>query len=306
MKKIKMTLSQLNEVLNVAVDVQNKDINGSIQKAKAETDKSVGSGVERNYVISGDEVNEDENSDLINDNNIFAECVNFLLNEIKNNPDLESIYTNAFGYYNMGEVMDALSEIYTDATNGKILYNDRVAYKKMKKAFMDSISTNYNFIKNESKIFSKKQIEESIAKNNRYVTMSKKELRENLLKELDSKTYNNAAKKSLYKGQRERFSNFNDYANERFHKENGNSYYESFDLDFDGFTLYLDDDGDKIELAYNINQDEIYLPLENNEVIEPGDILLHMKDRKLIKMVLQYFAKYKPDSKYNNKNYWIA
>lgn len=64
MKKVKFNIKQLNEVLNVAVDVQNGDVNGSLQKAKSETDKSIGSGTERNYVIPDSELNEEEGDEI--------------------------------------------------------------------------------------------------------------------------------------------------------------------------------------------------------------------------------------------------
>lgn len=75
MKKVKFTLNQINEVLNVAVDVQNGDVKSSIQNAKNQTDKSVGPSVERNYVISGDEVNEyydPENNENDSDSKTFT------------------------------------------------------------------------------------------------------------------------------------------------------------------------------------------------------------------------------------------
>lgn len=167
MKKVKFTVSQINEALNVSVDVQNNDVANSIKKAKAETDKAVGSSVDRNYVISGDELNEED----INDNDIFIKCVDDLLDDIDNDPDLEEIYVNPFGGYNMNEVMDALAEYYTDLTD-KILYNDRNAYKAMKKCFIEKANERlYEGLKS----FSKKQIEES-KKNKNFKVLTKKEI----------------------------------------------------------------------------------------------------------------------------------
>lgn len=170
MKKIKFTINQINEVLNVSVDVQNNDVASSIQKAKTETDRTVGSGVERNYVISGDELNEDENS---YSEDVFTKCINELLDDFENDPDLEDMYINAFGNYNMEEVMDALSEYYTDLT-GNILYNDKDAYNAMKKKFVEI--TNQKLY-NESKKYTKKQIEESKIKK-KYKVLLKKDLEE--------------------------------------------------------------------------------------------------------------------------------
>lgn len=300
MKKIKFTVNQINEVLNVSVDVQNNDVATSIQKAKTETDRTVGSGVERNYVISGDELNEDENS---YSEDIFSKCINELLDDFENDPNLEDMYINAFGNYNINEVMDALAEYYTDLT-GNILYNDMDAYNIMKKKFIEI--TNQKFY-NESKKYTKKQIEESKTKKN-FQVLTKKSIEESFkkLNELNSKTYIDAAKKAYNKHQFKRFNDLENYADNVFHNETGFVNGDNlFMLTYNGFVFEKQDD-DKMMYQFTYNLDNDTICDENDEEIEPGDLEIRLNDRKLIKTILTYFAKYKPDSKYNNKDYWIS
>lgn len=123
-----------------------------------------------------------------------------------------------------------------------------------------------------------------------------------VLNELDSKTYYNAADKASALGQNERGYEFSKYADNRLTNELGAND-EEIRFNFNGFTCpelglsYLKD-RDKLDI-YASSQDG-FIPLK------PGDQKMRIKDRRLIKVILQYFNKYKPDSQYNNKNYWIA
>ena len=63
----------------------------------------------------------------------------------------------------------------------------------------------------------------------------------------------------------------------------------------------------KYKLRYDIYTDTMY-PFndrDKGENIEPGDTLMRLPDRSMIRTVLDYFTKYKPDSKYNNRQDWI-
>lgn len=129
-----------------------------------------------------------------------------------------------------------------------------------------------------------------------------------VLNELDSKTYLNAAKKARDRYQFKRFNNLENYADDVFHNETGyinNDNNNLFMLTYNGFSFEKEDDDKTIySFSYYLKDDTIYN--ENDEKIEPGDSDLRLDDRKLIRTILTYFAKYKPDSRYNNKNYWIA
>lgn len=65
---------------------------------------------------------------------------------------------------------------------------------------------------------------------------------------------------------------------------------------------------DRYKLKYNLANDSLAQFTDRGAIgnIEPGDRPMRLSNRAMIKTVLQYFAKYKPDSKYNDKNYWIA
>lgn len=301
MKKVNFTLEQINEVLNVAVDVKNGDVNTSIQNAKKETDRSVGSGVERNYVISGDELNEE---DIDKANDIFTQCINkyFEGNNIQSDPDL---------------IMDELSSIYSEMTNGESLFDDEFAYKNMYRSLKSKLNS-LKSLKNEYKVYTKKQLEEARLYNlkKKCTAYSKAELIEmfqkNRLNELDAKTYMSAADKSLKQGQIQRSTDFAEYGNQVFQKERGNSIgggaetKSTFKVIPQGLELdiYYPSKGKHIEYEYNINTDEIFVPFKD-EVIEPGDERLRIVDRKFIMDIMSYFNKFKKDSKYNNKNLWI-
>lgn len=60
MKKVILNKKALDEVLNVAVDVKNNNVQDAVRQAKQQTDREVGSR-ERNYVIPGSEINEEDN-----------------------------------------------------------------------------------------------------------------------------------------------------------------------------------------------------------------------------------------------------
>lgn len=187
MKKANFTIKQINEVLNVAVDVQNGDVRNSIQSAKTETDRSVGSGTDRNYVIAGDEINEYYDQETKEDKDPFNASVNKFFEMYDNDPEMESIYTNGAGQYNMNEVMDMLSDLYSEYTDGEILSEDKWATNLMKKIFIQKADFHDGLqqIKiGESKHFTKKQLEEArllkIKENGIHLT--KKELKEKLNK----------------------------------------------------------------------------------------------------------------------------
>ena len=137
-----------------------------------------------------------------------------------------------------------------------------------------------------------------------------------VLNELDSQTYYNAGKKAYQLGQYDRSNNFKNYGNEVSKKEietanneletNDNRF--NFKITSDGFKTVIDKN-DEIHLlaAYDVNSDKLYVnDGYGYKEIRPGHNVMRSNNRSLINKILQYFAKYKPDSKYNNKNYWIA
>ena len=125
-----------------------------------------------------------------------------------------------------------------------------------------------------------------------------------VLNELDSQTYYRAADKAGDLGQYSRQVKFNQHGDNTINKELGfdsNSYIKA---NQSGFILMPND---RYKLKYNLASDSLTQFNDRGVLggIEPGDQPMRLQNRAMIKTVLQYFAKYKPDSKYNNKNYWI-
>lgn len=125
-----------------------------------------------------------------------------------------------------------------------------------------------------------------------------------VLTELDSKTYFNAADKAFNLKQYDRgiaFKNQGEIAaNQEFESDSSDYYFEIFQR---GFAVNNDDD---VELYYFIKNDRLYAYPDDTEIlIEPGDYDMRLKNRELIAKIMKYFAKYRPDSKYNDKNLWI-
>lgn len=126
----------------------------------------------------------------------------------------------------------------------------------------------------------------------------------NVLNELDSKTYFNAADKAFNLKQYDRgiaFKNQGEMAaNQEIESDSSDYYFEIFQR---GFAVNNDDD---VELYYFIKNDRLYAyPGESEIFINPGDYDMRLKNRELIAKIMKYFAKYRPDSKYNDKNLWI-
>ena len=126
-----------------------------------------------------------------------------------------------------------------------------------------------------------------------------------VLNELDSQTYYNAAAKAGDLGQYDRQTDFNQHGDNVINKELGfdsNSYIKA---NQSGFILMPND---RYKLKYILRNDSLIQFSDRGAMgsLEPGDRPMRLSNRAMIKTVLQYFAKYKPDSKYNNKNYWIA
>ena len=125
-----------------------------------------------------------------------------------------------------------------------------------------------------------------------------------VLTELDSKTYFNAADKAFNLKQYDRgiaFKNQGEIAaNQEIESDSSDYYFEIFQR---GFAVNNDDD---VELYYFIKNDRLYAYPDDTEIlIEPGDYDMRLKNRELIAKIMKYFAKYRPDSKYNDKNLWI-
>ena len=126
----------------------------------------------------------------------------------------------------------------------------------------------------------------------------------NVLNELDSKTYFNAADKAFNLKQYDRgiaFKNQGEMAaNQEIESDSSDYYFEIFQR---GFAVNNDDD---VELYYFIKNDSLYAYPDDSEIfIEPGDYDMRLSNRELISKIIKYFNKYRPDSKYNDKNLWI-
>lgn len=122
-----------------------------------------------------------------------------------------------------------------------------------------------------------------------------------ILNELDARTYFNAGDKAFKLGQNHRGYDLYDHGTKML----------NLDINQDGYNVKFNYNGfsyPEQHLYYELEHDDlsIYNSGDGFVSLEPGDPKMRIKDRRVIKIILQYFAKYKPDSKYNNKNYWIA
>ena len=124
------------------------------------------------------------------------------------------------------------------------------------------------------------------------------------LNELDSKTYWNAANKAGLRGQYDRKVEFKKHALKTMNKELDLESKPYIKVSESGFILTPNN---RYKLRYDAYTDTMY-PFndrDKGENIEPGDALMRLPDRSMIRTVLDYFTKYKPDSKFNNRQDWI-
>lgn len=124
------------------------------------------------------------------------------------------------------------------------------------------------------------------------------------LNELNSKTYWNAANKAGLRGQYDRKAEFKKHAVNTMNKELDLESKPYIKVSESGFVLTPNN---KYKLRYDVYTDTMY-PFNDRgkgENIEPGDTLMRLPDRSMIRTVLDYFTKYKPDSKFNNRQDWI-
>lgn len=205
--------------------------------------------------------------------------------------------------------IDEILNVNVDVKNGDVNSAIKAAKAETDKAIGSSTDRNYvisgdelNENSSDSIIISKSDIEKARLKKalKNGCPLTKKELKEAFIRlnELSPSTYLNASNKSKKLGQVKRSDRFRDQAEISFTKELGRTpkirlYSDGFDFDLDG-----------VEYGYNINNDEIYMiDFPDTELI-PGDI--RTNDRFLINDILFYFKKFNPNSKYNNKNMWVA
>ena len=139
LKRVKLTLKQINEVLDISVNPrQGETIDNAMKRTKDETNSTVGSGVERNYVISGDDaskvIGEENNEENSNSSDILLWCVNTFFNTLDNMPDLYDDFVTPGGRYLIDKIMDELVWLYEDVT-GETIYNDREKYLELKNTF---------------------------------------------------------------------------------------------------------------------------------------------------------------------------
>lgn len=166
MRRVKFTLKQINEVLDISVNPrQGEDIDTAMKRTKDETNRTVGSSVERNYVVSGDDaskvIGEENEEGANNGTDLLHMAVTIFFNNV--DWDSEDYFITPDGRYNMDRIMDELSMIYEDLTDDNI-YNDREKYLELKNIFKKEAIRRDNIKENT---FTKEQVIESI-KNKKY------------------------------------------------------------------------------------------------------------------------------------------
>lgn len=130
-----------------------------------------------------------------------------------------------------------------------------------------------------------------------------------VLNEMNPQTYYNASDKAYNLGQYDRSIKLKNHgeniANNELETDDERYYFQILKK---GFNTIIEEDGEEYDLSYILDSDNLYVRLDgyDDKLIEPGNEYMRTHNRALIRKILQYFAKYKPDSKYNNKNYWIA
>lgn len=129
----------------------------------------------------------------------------------------------------------------------------------------------------------------------------------NKLNELNSKTYMNAAIEARKRNQLNRTIRFASAANDTFKREEENSEIDIYDF---GFMTYLDKGANPVlPIKYFIDKDLLIRYNTNEKAwfeIKPGDDAMRTENRKQIRVIINYFKKFKSDSKYNNRDLWIA
>lgn len=121
-----------------------------------------------------------------------------------------------------------------------------------------------------------------------------------IINELDSRTYMSAYQKSDELAQNDRSKEFLNAGRESFMKETGN---KRITITPNGFSMWPEGLGGK--LSYDKTNDIMfYIAPDNSKTRITRNYGL--KNRNDIYTIIKYLEKYRPDSKYNDKNLWIA
>lgn len=130
----------------------------------------------------------------------------------------------------------------------------------------------------------------------------------NAINELDARTYYNASKEADKRGQTYRAAKMRNATNNRLSRttETSDGYVNICD---GGFEFYLPDydtnDDETGYYQYIEKRDRIVKDLSGSrKIMEPGEI--RSRDRKFITKILKAFSIVNPDSKYNDRQLWIA
>ncbi len=135
--------------------------------------------------------------------------------------------------------------------------------------------------------------------------LTKKYGKDFILNELNASTYFDAGRRAIKKKQFNRGNEFYSAATDKFRTDNETNEFTITDEGFEcwlpkginnGFKLYYDLDADAM---YRLNKNR------EEEVLEDGSEELRTYDRKIIRMIINYFNEFYRKSKYNDKNLYI-
>lgn len=132
--------------------------------------------------------------------------------------------------------------------------------------------------------------------------------KDEVMNEVNAKTYFDAGRKSFVKGQFNRANRFYDAATRKFRRDEET---EEFDITDDGFEVWLPKEEKSIKLYYDLDEDQMYVDdyFHSERILRevgPFSQEIRTEDRKIIRMILNYFKEFNPDSQYNKKAMYIA
>lgn len=124
---------------------------------------------------------------------------------------------------------------------------------------------------------------------------------ERILNEIKSDTFLSAANAANSRGQYDRRTDFYDAFLNRRNQELEEIFGPDVASTLNGHQFFFFIEGR--EIMYNMNSDEFTY---KGELVPPGSRKLRSSDRRFVRSLLEFFKRFRPDSQYNDRNYWIA